>query len=154
MLPGSHFTAAFHDTKCKHFSNARSDSSLCTISCIRQPVAEELDKIYVLYVRKFCRPTSLSVSQCNVATQLRLNLRWCTAEACKYKKRNHNGRHDGFLVSCNIGCKNHTADDTALTAPRFSHSFVQENFTSKWWFRSRVEARNFTKNKLFKTQRK
>jgi len=28
------------------------------ISCIRQPVAEELDKIHILHARKFCRPTS------------------------------------------------------------------------------------------------
>jgi len=32
--------------------------SLYVISCIRQPVAQELDKIHVLYARKFCRPTS------------------------------------------------------------------------------------------------
>jgi len=33
-------------------------SSLYVISCIRQPVAQELDKIHVLYVRRFCRPTA------------------------------------------------------------------------------------------------
>jgi len=35
------------------------DTSVYIISCIRQPVAQELDKINVLvYMRKFCRPTS------------------------------------------------------------------------------------------------
>jgi len=46
------------DIKSKHFSNALRDSSLYVISCIRQPVAQELDKIHILHVRKFCRPTS------------------------------------------------------------------------------------------------
>jgi len=31
---------------------------LYIISSIRQPVAQELDKIHLLYARKFCRPTS------------------------------------------------------------------------------------------------
>jgi len=33
---------------------------LYVISCIRQPVAQELDKIHVVYARKYCtsRPTS------------------------------------------------------------------------------------------------
>jgi len=34
---------------------------------------------------------------------------WCTSKACKYKKRKHNVGHDGFLIKCNIGYKNHTA---------------------------------------------
>jgi len=34
------------------------DSSLYVISFIRQPVAQELNKIHILYVNKFCRPTS------------------------------------------------------------------------------------------------
>ena len=33
-------------------------SLLYVISCIRQPVAQELDTIRVLYARKFCRSTS------------------------------------------------------------------------------------------------
>ena len=33
---------------------------------------------------------------------------------------------------------------------RFSHALLRENFTSKWLLWSRVEAKNFTKNKLFK----
>jgi len=61
MLPQSHFTA-FHDIKSKHFSNALMDYSLYAISCIRQPVAQELDNTHVLYAREFCRPTSGSVS--------------------------------------------------------------------------------------------
>jgi len=32
---------------------------------------------------------------------------WCTLEAWKYKKRNHNGGHDDFLFNCNIGYKRH-----------------------------------------------
>jgi len=49
-------------------------------------------------------------------------------------------------MNCSIGCKKHTAD-LAIIASRFS----QESFTSKRWLSSKVEAWNFTKNKLFKT---
>jgi len=31
---------------------------LYVISCMRHPVAQELQKIHVLYAHKFCRPTS------------------------------------------------------------------------------------------------
>ena len=65
------------------------------------------------------------------------------------KKRNHNGSHDDFLLSCKIGCKKQTAD-LALMAPRFSRAFLQESFTSKCWVWSRVEAMNFTWNKGWK----
>ena len=57
MLPQSHFIA-FNDIKSKHFSNA-----LCEPSAFTLPVAyinqslQELDKIHILYARKFCRPT-------------------------------------------------------------------------------------------------
>jgi len=47
MLPQLHFIA-FDDTKSKHFANVLRDSRVCIISCIRQPVAQELDKIHVL----------------------------------------------------------------------------------------------------------
>ena len=49
---------AFHEIKSKHFSNAWRYSNLCVISCIRQSVAQKLDKIHVFYARKFCKPTS------------------------------------------------------------------------------------------------
>ena len=65
------------------------------------------------------------------------------------KNRNHNGGNDDFLLNCNIGCTKHTAD-LALIASRFSQALSQETFTSKWWFWSKVEAWNFTKNKLLK----
>jgi len=52
MPPQSHFTA-FSDMKSKQFSNTLRVSSLHVISCIRQPVTHELDKIHVLYARKF-----------------------------------------------------------------------------------------------------
>jgi len=64
---------------------------------------------------------------------------WCTSEACKYKKGNHNGSHDDFLLNGSIGCKTHSAD-LALTASRFSQALSQENFASKWWLSSSVEA--------------
>ena len=81
-------------------------------------------------------------------TRLRLRLYcWCTSEACKYRKRNHNGRHDVFLLNCNTDYKKQTSD-RAVTASRFSHAFLQENFTLKWWFSFRVEAKNFAKNTL------
>ena len=73
---------------------------------------------------------------------------WCTSEAYKYNKRNHNGGHDDFLLNFNIGCKKHTAD-LALTASWFSHALLRENLTIKWWLWSRAEARNFIKNKFF-----
>jgi len=67
------------------------------------------------------------------AETLALNVCWFASEECKYKKGNHNGGHDDFLLNCNIACKKHSADVT-LTAPRFSHALLQENFTSKRWF--------------------
>jgi len=66
-----------------------------------------------------------SQSWSKVASRLRLNVCWCTLEVCKYKKRNHNGGHEDFLLQC-TGCKKHTAD-LALTASRFSQAFLQEN---------------------------
>jgi len=57
----------------------------------------------------------------------------CTPEACAYKKRDHNGGSDDFLLNCNIAWKKHTAD-LALVASRFSHALEEENFTSKWRF--------------------
>jgi len=36
------------------------DTSLCVISCIRQPVAQELDKIHIVTARKFFKLTSES----------------------------------------------------------------------------------------------
>jgi len=66
-----HFVV-FNDMKSKYFSNALRYSRLYVISSIRQPVAQELDKIHVLHARRFC-------------TRLRLNVWWCTSETCKYK---------------------------------------------------------------------
>jgi len=34
---------------------------------------------------------------------------WCTSEAHKYKKRNHNDGHNDFLLNWDKGCKKHTA---------------------------------------------
>jgi len=47
MLPQSR-VIAFNDIKSKHFHNSLRDSSVCIISCMRQPVAQQLDKIQVL----------------------------------------------------------------------------------------------------------
>ena len=74
----------FYDMKFKHFSNALRYSSLYVISSICQPVAQELNKIRVLYTRKLCRPASRVGVQSKVATRLRLNVCWCTSEVCKY----------------------------------------------------------------------
>ena len=46
MLPQSRFVA-FDGIKSKNVSNALSDSSVYVINCIRQPLAQELDKIQV-----------------------------------------------------------------------------------------------------------
>jgi len=56
---------------------------------------------------------------------------WCTSEVCEYKKRDHNGGSDDFLLNCNIAWKKHTAD-LALVASRNSHALQQETFSSKW----------------------
>jgi len=103
-----------------------------------------------LHARKFCRPTS----GVNVATWLRLNVCWCTSEACKYKKSNHNYGHDDSLLNCNIGWKKHTAD-LALTniASRSSQTLSQESFTRKWWLSFKPETQKFTK-KAFSFQGK
>jgi len=47
MLPQLHFIA-IHDIKSKHFSNTLRDSSVYIMSCIRQPVAQELNKVHFL----------------------------------------------------------------------------------------------------------
>jgi len=44
---------AFNEIKSKHFSKAWRFSSLCVISCIRQSVAQKLDKTHVLYARNW-----------------------------------------------------------------------------------------------------
>jgi len=94
-------TIYWHKTQ-KHFSNVLSNSSVYIISCIRQPVAQELDKIHVLvYMHaSFVDLLQESVSQSKVAARLRLNVCWCISEACKYKKRNHNNGHDDSLLNC------------------------------------------------------
>jgi len=52
------FVTAFNNKKSKHFSNGLKDSNRYVISCIRQPVDHEVDKIHVLYTRKFRISTS------------------------------------------------------------------------------------------------
>ena len=104
MLPQSHFIA-FNDIKSKQFSNTLRDSTAFTFnSCIRQPVAQELDKIHMLYARKFCRLISgvgvLEQACCSASIERVL---WCISEACKYKKRNCNGGHDAFLPGAELG---------------------------------------------------
>jgi len=104
----SHFIAFNTDIKSKDFLNALKNSRLHVIRYIPQPNDQDLFKIHVLHARKFCRrPTSerKSVSWSKVASRLRLNVCLCTLEVCKYKKRNHNGGHQDFLLKCKIGCK-------------------------------------------------
>jgi len=84
-------------------------------------MAQKLDKIHVFYAHKFCRPTAgVSVLKQSRYSAL-IESYWCTSEARKYKKRNHNDthNHNDFLLSCNIGCKKHAAD-LALKPSRFS----------------------------------
>jgi len=77
----------FSDIKYKYFPNALRDSSvyILIINCIRQPGAQELDKIHVLvYMHpSFVDPLQESASKSKVASRLRLNVCWCTSEACK-----------------------------------------------------------------------
>ena len=108
-----HFTE-FNVMKCKHFSNALRYSSLYVISSTRQPVAQDLDKIHVLYVRMFC-------------TRLRLKVCWCTSEACKYK--------NAIIMAATVT----TVTTTILAAKgihktsKFSQALLHESFTSRWW---------------------
>jgi len=74
---------------------------------------------------------------------------WCTPEARKYRKRNHNDGHNDFLLNWNTGCKKHTAN-LVLNPSRFSSSVLHERFISKWWLSSKIETWKFTKNKLEK----
>jgi len=55
------------------------------IVCIRQPVAQELDKFHaqVLHARKFCRPACGVGVLTQSRTRLRSNVCSCTSEACK-----------------------------------------------------------------------
>ena len=78
-----------------------------------------------------------------VATQLRLNARWCISEACKHGTRNRNRGHDGFLFNCNIGCKQHTGNRATFHRDFHKH-LHRKGFTSEWWHWSKVEAWNFT----------
>ena len=121
----------FNDIKSKHFSNAIRYSSLYVISSIRQPVAQELDKIHVLYARKFC-------------TRLRLNLCWCTSEACKYKNA-----ITMVATMTTVTTAMLTAKGTHKTS-RFLQALLHESFTSKWWLLFKIETWNFIKNKLLK----
>jgi len=91
MLPQSRFIA-FDDIKFKNFSNRLSDSSVYVISCIRQPHAQELDKIQVLgYMHaSFVDLLLESVSQRKVATRLRLNVCWCALYSLCRLKYEHN----------------------------------------------------------------
>jgi len=120
----------FYDMKSKHFSTALRYSSLYVISSIRQPVAQELDKIQVLYARTFC-------------TRLRLNACWCTSEACKYK--------NAIIMAATMT----TMTTAMLTAKgihktsRFSQALLHESFISKWWLSSKIETWNF-ENELLK----
>jgi len=72
VVPQSHFIA-FNDIKSKHFLNMLGDSRLCIISCIRQPVAQKLNKIHVLvYIRaSFVDILREKVSYRTVSTRLR-----------------------------------------------------------------------------------
>jgi len=87
------------------FKRAEGLYSLCVISCIRQLVAQELDKINILYVRKFCRYTSgvgvLEQTCCLASIESMLVY---IREACKYKIRNLNGGYDAYLLNSTIGC--------------------------------------------------
>ena len=119
----------FSDMKSKHFSNASRYSSLYIISSIRQPAAQKLDKIHVLYARKFC-------------TRLRLNLCWCTSETFKYK--------NATIMATTL-----TTMTTAILAAkgihktsRFSQALLHEGFTSKRWLSFKTETWNFIKCKL------
>jgi len=131
MLSPSHFIAFNTAIKSKHFLNALKNLSLHVISYIRQANDQDLFKIDVSHARKFCkRPSSERKSWSKVASRLRLNVCWCTLEVCKYKKRNHNGDHEDFLLKCHIGCKNVWCRSCTYSSEIFTSAFAR-NFTSK-----------------------
>jgi len=127
----------FNDMKFKHFSNVLRYSSLYVISFIRQPVAQELDKIHVLYARKFCRPTSGVSVQSKVVTRLE---RWCTSEACKYK--------NAIIMAATMTTAILAAKGILHKTTRSSQALLHESFTSKWWLSFKIETWNFIKYKL------
>jgi len=88
-----------------------------------------------------------SVSLSTVATRLRLNVCWYTSEARKYRKCNHNGGHNDFLLNCNISCKKHTAN-LGLKPPIFPLSVLHERFISKCGFHPKQKRGNLLKTNL------
>ena len=72
---------------------------------------------------------------------------WCTLEARKCKKRNHNGGHDDFLCNCSIGYKRRTVN-VALIASMFSQVLLQENFQANGGFHPKQKLGTSTKSKL------
>jgi len=102
-----------------------------------------------LHARKFCRPIlQESVSQNKVAARLWLNVCWCTSEAGKFEKRNHNDGHDDSLFNCNIGWKKYRPYCRSCTysIKIFTNAFV--GFTRKWWLSFKVGTWKFIKIKL------
>ena len=69
MLLQSHFIA-FNDIKSKNFSIALRDSTIYIIGCVRQPIAQELDKIHVDMRASFVDLLPGSVSQSKVASRV------------------------------------------------------------------------------------
>ena len=72
-----------------------------------------------------------SMAWSKVATRLRSNVRWCTSEAGKYKKRNRNGCRDDLLLKCNTGWKKHTADRARASYHRIFHKYMYRKVQPK-----------------------
>jgi len=149
MLPKSHFLT-FDAKNSKHFSNALRGSSRYVINCINLPVAQELEKMHVLYAPKFCRPTS----GVGVLEQSRYSASIERVLVYVHQKR-VNTRSAIVMVSTKISCS-----AAILTAKSIRQivlhiievftSALQVSFSRKWWFSCKVEAWNFSKNKRLK----
>ena len=71
------------------------------INCIRQPVTKESNRIQVVHLRKFGRPT-LAVGvleQSRYSTSIDRAVLLYIKKTCKYKKGWYNGGHDYFLLN-------------------------------------------------------
>ena len=116
-----------NDMKSKHLWNALRYPSFYVFNSIRQPVAQELDKIYVLCMHaSFVDQLRESVSKAK--SLLGLNVCWCTSEACEYK--------NAIIMAA-------TMTNAVLAAKgilqkecikhRDFHTLLHESFTGKWW---------------------
>jgi len=99
MLSQSHFIA-FEWHKIQTIFKWVETLTFTFSSCIHQIVAQKLvdNRIHVFYVRHLCRrpPSGVGVLKQRCYSVSIDRVCWCTLEAYKYEKCNHNGGRDDF----------------------------------------------------------